>query len=412
MSVKFTREAQHAAGASHEPKSRSRTEVNIQEASPVKSAVRLALPLLILLGMIPPALGMTEFRGLYVDAFHPGIKTHEEVTQMVSAAKAANFNALIVQVRKRGDAYYNSKIEPKASDIATDYDPLADVVKQAHAAGLEVHAWLTVYEVSNKLYNLGSAHVSIAHPEWLMKNSSGEAILTRGAMCLDPGIPQVQQHLLCVIMDVARGYAVDGIHLDKIVYPDTSCGYNEISLTRFNQQFGRAGSPSNDDSEWVQWRCDQVTGLVRAAQQAIAAIRPAVKLSVAVTSDAPESSASVSLQEWSTWVSEGAVDFVVPMMFFDKDWMECHARNAVRSAHDRAVYIGVGTYQLSPEMARKHISDIRAAGGKGMVAYSYHYLGPNSVGASVKLSDLATDVFSETASPPAMAWKESEGGAD
>ncbi len=52
---------------------------------------------------------------------------------MVNAAKAANFNALIVQVRKRGDAYYNSKIVPRATDIAAGYDPLADVITQARA---------------------------------------------------------------------------------------------------------------------------------------------------------------------------------------------------------------------------------------------------------------------------------------
>ena len=86
----------------------------------------LASAVLVLVGL-NPALA-SEFRGLYVDAFHPGFKSHEEVTQMVAAAKAANFNALIVQVRKRGDAYYNSKVERKGYDIAPEYDPLADVI--------------------------------------------------------------------------------------------------------------------------------------------------------------------------------------------------------------------------------------------------------------------------------------------
>lgn len=102
----------------------------------------LTMAVLTLLG-ITAALaqeGSAEFRGLYVDAFHPGFKTHEEVTQLVSAAKEANLNALLVQVRKRDDAYYNSNIEPKASDIAADYDPLADIITQAHAVGLQVHA--------------------------------------------------------------------------------------------------------------------------------------------------------------------------------------------------------------------------------------------------------------------------------
>lgn len=102
---------------------------------------------LVLLWLIPvatPGQSAEEFRCLYVDAFHPGFKSHEETTRMVAAAKAAHFNTLIVQVRKRRDAYYESIIEPKASDISPEYDPLGDIIKQAHDAGMEVHAWLSV----------------------------------------------------------------------------------------------------------------------------------------------------------------------------------------------------------------------------------------------------------------------------
>jgi len=133
----------------------------------MRLAVRTAWCLAILCSPAVFASGMTEFRGLYVDAFHPGIKNHEQVTRMVSADKAANFNALIVQVRKRGDAYYNSKIEPKASDIAPDYDPLADVIQQAHAAGIQVHALVSVYEVSHESYKVTENHVAGKHPDWL-----------------------------------------------------------------------------------------------------------------------------------------------------------------------------------------------------------------------------------------------------
>jgi uncharacterized lipoprotein YddW (UPF0748 family) len=119
---------------------------------------------------------VVEFRGLYVDAFHPGIKSHEEVTQMVQAAKAARFNAVIVQVRKRGDAYYNSRIEPKAADIAPDYDPLADVIRQAHALGLEVHAMVSTYEVAHKSYTLPESHIRKTHPEWLMAMQDGSTV--------------------------------------------------------------------------------------------------------------------------------------------------------------------------------------------------------------------------------------------
>ena len=93
------------------------------------------------------AASAAEMRGLWVDAFHPGFKTAAETTEMVAKAKNAGFNAVFVQVRKRGDAYYTPTIEPRATDLSADYDPLADVIAKAHAAGLEVHAWVSALDV-------------------------------------------------------------------------------------------------------------------------------------------------------------------------------------------------------------------------------------------------------------------------
>ena len=187
----------------------------------------LASAVLVLVGLNPAR--ASEFRGLYVDAFHPGFKSHEEVTQMVAAAKAANFNALIVQVRKRGDAYYNSHIEPKASDISAGYDPLADIITQAHAQGLEIHAWLAVYEVSHTKYsNLPEVHIARAHPEWLMCNRKGKTSVGDGKIYVDPGVPAVREHFVSIVTDLLARYQIDGIHLDNIRYPYLNQGYNAI----------------------------------------------------------------------------------------------------------------------------------------------------------------------------------------
>ena len=151
----------------------------------MKCTLRLVLALAALIGALSASAG--EFRGLYVDAFHPGFKTCQQVTQMVTAAKAANVNALIVQVRKRGDAYYGSKIEPKASDIAADYDPLEDIITQAHAQGIEVHAWLSLYEVAldSPWFKAAADSVHLTHPEWLMADQQGKTVLDHGKVYLD-----------------------------------------------------------------------------------------------------------------------------------------------------------------------------------------------------------------------------------
>jgi len=375
----------------------------------VKLAVRLALPLLLLTAVVTPSAGMTEFRGLYVDAFHPGIKTHEEVTQMVNAAKAANFNALFVQVRKRGDAYYNSKIEPKALDIAPDYDPLADVIQQAHAAGLEVHAWLTVYEVSldSKWFKCPSNSVSLTHPEWLMCLRDGNVKLANNKIWVDPGIPAVQDHFVATVLDLLENYDIDGVHLDNVRYPDIKSGYNASSVQRFGSEKGLTGIPADSDVAWCEWRCKQVTDLIRKLKSSLSATKPHLKLSASVCSESPKIAREVFLQEWDVWTKEELVDFVVPMLFITADRMPRYAAQALAAASTRAVYVGVGAYRLPADLTEKHILDVRAAGAQGIVVYSYHYLRSDvSSAACAKLSDLRSSVFAEAATIPALPWKQ------
>lgn len=94
-----------------------------------------------------------ELRGWWVDTFHAGLRNANEVAQLVAHARAGNFNALFVEVRKRGDAYYNSTFEPKAADVSPQsFDPLTELPRLAHDTSggkqrLEVHAWIVTYNI-------------------------------------------------------------------------------------------------------------------------------------------------------------------------------------------------------------------------------------------------------------------------
>lgn len=377
----------------------------------MRFALRFILGLAVLAGATPLHAG--EFRGLYVDAFHPGFKTPEQVTQLVTAARAANLNALIVQVRKRGDAYYTSAIEPKASDISATCDPLAEIVRQAHAEGIEVHAWLSVYEVAvdNKWFQAAPDAAHRAHPEWLMADREGRTSLAHGKIYLDPGVTAVQDRLLSVVKEVLAGYAVDGIHLDNIRYPDAGSGYNALSLARFSTETGKAGVPDPNDPLWRKWRTEQVTGLVKRIRDAIGEAKPAVKLSASVMCSEPKLAAMQFMQDWGTWTRDGLVDFVVPMVYLTGDSMPTEAPKTLSASHARHVYVGIGAWRIGGALAAKHIADCRAAGAPGVVLYSYHYLGPNSPGGErARLADLGNSAFTERAATASMPWKQ-EGAA-
>ena len=68
----------------------------------------------------------SEVRALWV--VRTTLTSPEKIGQLVSAAADNGFNTLIVQIRGRGDAYYNSRVEPRAIDLKDQppsFDPLA-----------------------------------------------------------------------------------------------------------------------------------------------------------------------------------------------------------------------------------------------------------------------------------------------
>src|SRR2546425_7795594 len=120
----------------------------------------------------PVVFGTPQYRALWVDAFHDGIKSRAQVEKLVSDAHRANLNALIVQVRKRGDAYFNIGDEPRATDIQgpADFDPLESVIRLAHAMTprIEIHAWLNTFFVGGT-----SAVYKLHSDEWGNRASDG-----------------------------------------------------------------------------------------------------------------------------------------------------------------------------------------------------------------------------------------------
>jgi len=86
---------------------------------------------------VPIVYGPPQYRALWVDALHDGIKSPAQVEKLVADAHRANINALIVQVRKGGDAYFNHANEPRALDIvgSRGFDPLAYVIRMRRRRG-------------------------------------------------------------------------------------------------------------------------------------------------------------------------------------------------------------------------------------------------------------------------------------
>src|SRR5688572_63920 len=92
----------------------------------------------------------SEVRGLWV--LRTSLNSPKSIESVIRAAESGGFNTLLVQVRGRGEAYYQSTIEPRATDLdgqRADFDPLGATIALAHRAGMRVHAWVNIDLVSS-----------------------------------------------------------------------------------------------------------------------------------------------------------------------------------------------------------------------------------------------------------------------
>ena len=348
-----------------------------------------------------------EMRGIWVDAFHPGFKSPTETLAMVAKAKDCNFNAIFVQVRKRGDVYYTSSIEPMAKEVTPGYDPLADIVTKAHAAGLEVHAWISTLEVYHDVTEVtaDSRQVHLTHREWLMKDHRGRSKFPGNKVFLDPGVPEVREYVAGMVEEIVRKYNVEGIHLDIARYPSKESGYNETSVARFNQETSRSSVPAIDDATWSNWRRARLTELVRTIYQRSTAIKPNLKVSAAVFANKTDASAN-RFQDWENWMRAGILDFAVPMDFaLDNGAYQLVASQVSSTGHGRHIYLGQGGWKMPAAKALEQITMARQDGFGGIVVYSYAYCSKPQGEQPSLMDQLKTGPFAQADALPAMGWK-------
>ena len=323
----------------------------------------------------PIAYAQPEYRALWVDAFHDGIKSPAQAEKLVADAHRANLNALFVQVRKAGDAYFNLSDEPRATDIGgpRDFDPLAYVIRLAHASvpRIEVHAWLNTFFVGE------SSQVYLEHvDQWGNRASDGS---TSGY--LDPGVPEVQIYTHQVFMDLARSYDVDGIHMDFVRYPGDSWGYSPLSAGLYMLQKRLTVAPDPGNAQWQAWRRDRVTAFVRDLHDDLQLEKPSIKLSAALIcfgsgpltpTDWTRTSAYASVyQDWRDWMVKGYIDFGVPMNYdsdwsgLQKSWFGQWLKFEKDSGFADRVVTGVGAFLNYPEDTLNQIRRVLGASDAG-----------------------------------------------
>ncbi|MBN2371794.1 MAG: family 10 glycosylhydrolase [Vicinamibacteria bacterium] len=344
--------------------------------------------------------GAEEVRGLWV--VRTGLTSEKSVDAVVDKAHEAGLNALFVQIRGRGDAFYASAMTPRSPLLSGEpihFDPLSRVIARAGSRGIRVHAWFNVLLSAHFGQPLPRGHELERRPEWIMvprsvaREASGAnrarlpRIVREGARqdgdaegyYLSPLAPGVPEHLERVLRELLTRYAVDGVHLDFIRYPSPEYDYSAAALRGFGVLRGVAGNPlaaaSREPRAWQSYLRDSLTDLTSRLSRAARETRPKIVISAAVVPDRA-TAYSHKFQDWPRWLAREILDAVCPMAYSTEDRIFRNQIEDVRLAlrTDQSLWAGIGAYRLSAEGVLAKVRLARSAGAHGVLLFSHEWL--------------------------------------
>jgi uncharacterized lipoprotein YddW (UPF0748 family) len=386
----------------------------------------------------PPPI-QREFRGVWIATVanmdwpsRPGLSTGDQQAEMVrllDRAVAMHLNAIIFQVRPEADAFYKSESEPWSAFLtghmgrAPDpyYDPLAFVVREAHARGLEVHAWFNPFRA---IYPGSPGAVSPNH----VSRTNPSMIRRYGPQTwMDPGDPKVVDRAIDAIVDVTKRYDIDAVHIDDYFYPYREENRRGRTIPFPDSREYRRYKKEGGTLELDDWRRNNLDGFVERADSAVHATKPWVRFGISPFGIwRPGYPASVRgldsyveiFADARKWLRNGWVDYLAPQLYWpigrpQQDFSALLAWWVSQNTHGRNIWSGLNVALAKDTAPRglgaaEMLDQIRLTraqdGASGEIFFSMSTLvqDPDSV-----TERIAHDSYAQSALVPASPWLDS-----
>ncbi len=377
-----------------------------------------------------------EFRGVWIATVDnidwpstPHLGSDDQKSELITqldAHQKAGINAIMFQVRPAADAFYAKSREPwskwltgkQGTPPSPLYDPLDFAITEAHKRGMELHAWFNPYRATNdgNFAALSPTHITRIRPEWFF--------IYGGIKLFNPGIPEVREYIVKVMLDVVDNYDVDGMHMDDYFYPYQIDGQHINDAESF-KTYGAGYTDIKD------WRRHNVDTLIQMLSDSIHKHKPRVKFGISPfgiwaniyqNPEGSETHGGSSYYELYAdsrkWVEEGWVDYINPQLYWPIDNASAAFNKLLDwwsdNTYDRHLYIGMAAYRINERRKGRfknanemplQIQYLRKNPRvQGSVYFSSKSLLNNPLGFT---DSLTQNYYRYPALPPAMLWRDS-----
>ncbi len=284
---------------------------------------------------------LREIRGVWITNVDSDVLfTRDRLATAIENLRALNFNTIYPVVWNWGYTTYPSKVAkqtvgssfmPKKSagilinrklnstEGLEGRDVLQEMVVQGHKQKLAVIPWFEFGFMLPATTDPAGSDFAKLHPDWLTQKQDGGFLWKEGKdprVWLNPFKPEVKKFIIDLVVEVITKYDVDGIQFDDHFGLPSEFGYDKFTVDLYKSEHqGKLPSKDFKNEEWINWRADKITALMRDLFTAIKTANSKVIVSI---SPNPQTFAkSFFLQDWAKWERQGLVEELLIQVYRD-----------------------------------------------------------------------------------------------
>jgi uncharacterized lipoprotein YddW (UPF0748 family) len=283
-----------------------------------------------------------EIRGVWITNVDSDVLfTRDRLATAIKDLRQLNFNTIYPVVWNWGYTIYPSKVAkrvvgssfmPKKSagilinrtltktEGLEGRDVLQEMVVRGHKQGLSVIPWFEFGFMAPAVTDPAGSNLAKLHPDWLTQKQDGGTIWKEGKdprVWLNPFKPEVKKFIIDLVVEVVKKYDVDGIQFDDHFGLPAEFGYDKFTVDLYKSEHqGKLPPKDPKNEEWVNWRADKITAVMRDVFTAIKAANP--KAIVSVSPNPQIFAKSFFLQDWAKWERQGLVEELLIQVYRDK----------------------------------------------------------------------------------------------
>ncbi|NET55790.1 MAG: family 10 glycosylhydrolase [Symploca sp. SIO2E6] len=338
----------------------------------------------------------TELRGVWLTNIDSDVLfSSENTTTALQLLKRLNFNTVYPTVWNWGYTLYPSKIAEEvigesariATPLEEPFDPqlglqerdvLQEIVEVGHQQGMRVIPWFEFGFMAPS-----DSELAKRHPDWLTQNAEGVKTKQEGTherVWLNPFMPEVQQFIQNLVLEIISTYDVDGIQFDDHFGLPSDLGYDDFTVNLYQQEHqGKLPPTDSKDPEWISWRANKVTDFLKQLAGAVKDRKEEVIISI--SPNPQRFSYQFFLADWENWEQLGLVDELIVQIYRDsfKSFISELEKPELKAANGR-IPVGIGILTglknkfVSISQIQQQVGAVRSRGFAGVSFFFYETL--------------------------------------